>query len=818
MKILLKALSILFLATTCFAWENTVTHKTIAEATAKLMFADDFLKTPLTNNGVEKKVTDWIQDGAELEDKGEFYQFLNGTARSLNHFHAPNRSMDKTGLTDYKDGISAIYWAQNGPYQISKGWDDWSWQKVREHQYSYLTATDKTSAENNLVNLLKGLGYQMHLIQDMSQPNHVRNDTHIFDGAGWPGLSGLETWAKSNNNSVILPLAQNPIMPTVDLVTAFDEPNLSPVARLSDTRDYFKTQTPSQSLSQGLAEYTNANFFSEDTVFSLYRVNDSTHKHYFPYPNKEATNLQEFIDNRIPAESVITEDSKTRKGIWIRKTGTDGVAHLARAGSLSRVWYTLFGEDKTFYDSFDVDEVCFKDYAQKLIPRAVGYSKAMLDYFYRGNIKVTTANPTDISFRSVKVTAQNNTPGETMGVGEVKLIIRYKALSEWPQVGNNYQLNYPPDDTSPDKYTYKVSLPQYVDLTNPQELTFDFSTDTLPYFFDDMTMQLVFKGKLGNEEGAVAVSQPVPINSVYSDFTVSLPASGVYAKAEDNTLSATFNELKVTAQTDIPGGLTGGSFELALEYRKAVTNQFLSLPVDTEPADAAAYIIRVAEKNGVNILQPGTPVELTFDLSSVPLSVSATDVFFNIIYKNSSTSKNIAVGLKDISEPTPVDVFNNTDRVCINHQWYISGSPEAYSAAGVDSYGNPLDDIFSHRMENLSFWTAGSGTLKCPLDPAARNLAIATANPSEVTRLGYILTNYISDYAFDEQVTPLDPRDDWDMMYDNRIYPGTGFTNQLGRGFSEMYSIRGKKMWWGASVVYDLNDGSDTLCGWETLQ
>jgi hypothetical protein len=121
-------------------------------------------------------------------------------------------------------------------------------------------------------------------------------------------------------------------------------------------------------------------------------------------------------------------------------------------------------------------------------------------------------------------------------------------------------------------------------------------------------------------------------------------------------------------------------------------------------------------------------------------------------------------------------------------------------------------------MDNVYFWTAGSGTLSFPLDPEAKNLVISGANPGEVTRLGYILTNYTSDFAFDEQVTALDSRDDWEMIYDNLIYPGTGFTNQADRGFSGMYTIRGKKMWWGTSVIYDLNADSDSLCGLEKLQ
>jgi hypothetical protein len=72
--------------------------------------------------------------------------------------------------------MSALIWAQAPSGQTNVTGGNWTWQKVREHQYSYLTALDQTSHDANQARMLKGLGYQMHLVQDMSQPNHVRND------------------------------------------------------------------------------------------------------------------------------------------------------------------------------------------------------------------------------------------------------------------------------------------------------------------------------------------------------------------------------------------------------------------------------------------------------------------------------------------------------------------------------------------------------------------------------------------------------------------------------------------------------------------
>lgn len=818
----LHVILLVLIINTAEAFDNKITHPDITKSASNtpsfvsyiinIGFKDGLNTKFPTRTG--KDILFLLQDGANLEDVP--------TCRAANHFHNPLLSWGQSQSTDLwpQDQIcrllgwtprySNITWAtglsspNDTPRLRNK--QDMGWDNARAYFYNALISSDAAIRETFFAKSFQALGQTLHLLQDMAVPAHVRNDflSHlIWSGTTWNNILNPTDWVANPFEAYV--------KKTPTLITSIPQSQIySPSITGAIASDFWDTDgRPGSPTLQGLAESTNAGYFSDFTIPGNPHI-PFVQAHTFPLPQLVPT---------------YTCADKAPGSIWKRKyasrfpcpTAGGSVDHFAAISSFTPRLLGMPPLPLPFINMYALDDNVHNTYANELLPRAVGYSAALLDYFFRGKIKIT-AKPADISFRSVKVNVQNNTPGETMGVGEVKLIIRYKALSEMNIGGYKFQLNYPPEDSSPDKYTYKVSIPQYVDLTNPQTLNFDFSTDTLPYFFSDMTMQLVFKGKLGNEEGAVAVSPPEPINGIYSDFTVSLPASGVYAKTTDSTLGATFSELKVTAQTDTPGGLTGGSFELALKYRKAATDPFQSVPVDTEPANAAAYLIRVVEKYGASILQPGTPVELTFDLSSVLLPVSATDVYLNIIYKSSGTLKTMAVGVNDISEPTPVDVFNNTDRVCIGNQWYVSGSPEAYAAVGVDNYGDPLDDIFSHRMDNVYFWTAGSGTLSFPLDPAARNLVISGANPGEVTRLGYILTNYTSDFAFDEEVTALDSRDDWEMMYDNIIYPGTGFTNQADKGFSGMYTIRGKKMWWGASVVYDLNDDSDSLCGWERLQ
>lgn len=818
------------------AFDDTDTHRRLTEA-AIINNPDSALKKSLVAfigyssgfksafQGIDSKgnyskrtVLNWLQEGSTDEDA------LN-ICRASSHFHNPlfktsnpsppaydwlESQMSDSTFTDFWCGTtkrySAVTWAtgyksptdyigpRTGQYLYLTGLSDapqnMGWDDARVYLYSALTYKDPAAREAQFVRTFRAVGQVMHLLQDMAVPAHVRNDmeSHLINTSIWKirqagnwGSNPFEKYVK-NNASALAAINITPAKPTFAAsayVTDFWDKNVYTGANQSTGTD------------QGLAEYTNANYFSTFTI----PFNRPSAKHQFPYP--QITNANYICTDKLPTSGEITKYVSREPC----PTGDNPVDHFAAVSLLNKKG-TLVSSLKKVW----LDDNVHDTYAQTILPRTVGYSAALLDYFFRGTLNVTAA-PEDITFRSIKVTAQNSTPNEAMGSGEVSLIIRYKALTETGS-GSVKTVNNPSAD-----YSYKVAKLQNVNLANPRELTFDLSADPLPLNFSDMTMQLVYSGLLGNESGAVAVSTPYAIDGIYTDFDLSLPQSGVYAKTSDNSPTANFNELRLAALSDIPGGLTGGTITLALEYRTAIDDQFQSQYVDTNPANDAGYIYRTPAKNGVNALPQGVPVELVFDLP--PLPVQATDVEISIIYTKADGTQ--AIGYRDISEPTPVDVFNNTDRACINNQWYVSGSQDAYTAVGVDTNGDPLDDIFDHRLDNVSFWADASGRLNLPLDPVSKNLTTASVNPGEAKRLGYILTDYEFNYAFDEQVIPLDPRDNWLFWYITQIHSGTGFTNQAGKGFSGMYTIRGKKMWWGASLVYDLNDESDALCGWETL-
>ncbi len=471
------------------AWDNEVTHKYLSEYAAENSVLSkgkgDCLGNLGFNNGLDEyflrgndkqKIRDWIRDGAQLEDAGSKSQGIAGTARYINHFHNPLKSWTAAGLDDtvagfHYTGESSLLWAQDSAKQ--SGWlgGDWSWQAVRGLFYNALTKNTDAERQAYFAQMFRGLGHQIHLIQDASQPDHVRNDAHPWDHNQTGGLN-LEPWA-AGKSSFINALAANPIPPTMlldpsaySLDSTYSSRSLTPAALFVDTDQYNGSAT-STGLTQGLAEYTNANFASQHTIFA--EEKPTSDKHYFPYPRKSSTDVQDYINqNKLP-ETKTAEDGIADTGFWIKKIG-DGelIEHFVKPTYLTNAVEGTTLYERTFYQ----DTECHKDYAKMLIPRAVGYSAALLDYFFRGKIDmVSDPNNAD------KYIIKNLTNEKMTGVFSLY----------YDNAGGNRILLITPWNLTIDANSQSTSL-SFTPPANAKE---------------PCKYMLVFKGQMGSEQGAV---------------------------------------------------------------------------------------------------------------------------------------------------------------------------------------------------------------------------------------------------------------------------------------------------------------------------
>lgn len=283
-----------------------------------------------------KMIFEWIGDGGVNEDAG---------IRSLNHFLNPINNQGLLG------NYSALQWATLpvGAQPLSP---ISSWNDVRYYYYLALTSKDKTTRDDNFAMTFQGVGQVMHLVEDMSVPAHTRNESHLFG-------DGYEGWF---------------LKPTTPAISSYSTQYFTPsdlsflIPNLFDTDQYNGTNPgiTTSSNSTGLAEYTNANFLSAGTIFTK-----------FTYPAYSPSDMNPKTDER---------DANGKQILYLSKSAANGAAitHFARAG----IFYNYLPPN---YQSLELtldDDQIYGDYAQLLIPRAIGYSSQVLSYFFRGQMEV----------------------------------------------------------------------------------------------------------------------------------------------------------------------------------------------------------------------------------------------------------------------------------------------------------------------------------------------------------------------------------------------------------------------------------------------
>ncbi|HES59197.1 MAG TPA: hypothetical protein ENO18_02090, partial [Caldithrix sp.] len=381
-----------------------------------------------------KKVFDLVADGGAYEDQ---------PPRWMAHFHNP---LTNKGLLG---SASALAWAiAPAGAQTTfppTGTGTYSWYDARSYFEQALISKDKKTRENYFALAFRSIGQVMHVVQDMSVPAHTRGDIH-------PSLLNIggddyEKWAKKNIKGVTQGSAYSPYNNSMFLIP-----------QLFDTDQYNGTN-PSITISNsiGLAEFTNANFMSADTIFKD-----------FDYPNK--SNLQMYPK----------EVSPGKWAVYYTKTidGLGEVKHFVREKS----YYDKLPTSEAFRGLM-LDDSVNSDYAQHLIPRAVGYSAQVLQYFFRGQLEAEFVEG------NLKV---KNTSSETISNGEFSLY--YDNASEERNLLVTAQA-----DNLPSGSEQTITIPEI-----PEGAT---------------SFMLVYKGKLGNEENAV-IGKVIP--SEFVVITVSL--------------------------------------------------------------------------------------------------------------------------------------------------------------------------------------------------------------------------------------------------------------------------------------------------------
>jgi hypothetical protein len=412
-------------------------------------------------------------------------------------------------------------------------------------------AERETESRKYWTTVFRMLGDTAHLIQDSAQPQHTRNEGH---GVGHAAEYEMFIDARANSDSEFsYNDAPTGFGKTVNPLKAlvFDPPY--PVPTLPNFTDYWTTErggaprTSSTTVGRGIADYSSRGFLTPGS--SLGNSN-------YPSPSPNRANYSFVSETPGTADdcgyflpyigSTPASWQYAKIAVPDNVAGTSAPIRMQTVGFFDK-YLLLAGKPARHYG---FNECTWNDRAALLLPRAVAYSAGLINHFFRGKMEIKLppegvyaiidhADPLnnckdDCGFKKIKAKIKNTTPNiiasgagtshpQDMVNGEMVAIAKFHRNNCYrPDLRGEYvrafgvntgyrmvEVTYSNswrecrstiEESMVSKPTSGVNLA--ADAEN--SYTFDFDKP-IPINATDLFLQIVFRGKLGDEEDAVAV-------------------------------------------------------------------------------------------------------------------------------------------------------------------------------------------------------------------------------------------------------------------------------------------------------------------------
>ncbi len=419
----------------------------------------------------------------------------------------------------------------------------------------------------------RALGDVVHLLQDMGQPQHTRNDAHsgigCIPGVGCAG--GHDSYfekhlrarsARERRVNIREGLFGPDIVSRVDILPTNLVYSGYPKPLFNTYGDFFATDINGENAAgRGLANYSNRGFYSFGTNIG------SANASQYPSPNPTGSGLGYTI---ISEPELKDSANRPLTGSVVFRTGAvaDNATNtpepnvkLAAVGA----WDQFLQQKNANWGSYTLNYYNYDDQARLLVPRAVAYSAGLIDYFFRGELYVAppaegvfglldhgdpASNCKDTcGFTKIKLRVANSTPDITppqgaavpqgMTGGVVVAVAKFRrndcytpALSgEYQDGGGETREAYYARCVAPQPEEIVVS--DAVNVSGIPACGGNCDAAAVPYTFNfqspipinaaSLSLQLVYRGVLGSEADAVVVQT----------VDVSEPSYYVYMNASD---------------------------------------------------------------------------------------------------------------------------------------------------------------------------------------------------------------------------------------------------------------------------------------------
>lgn len=467
--------------------------------------------------------------------------------RPLHHFYDPRNNRPLTiGISlgrkapDWAIGAKDVFADENDADTFRR--NHFTVFDARESLYRALTGRDRngsaaigadggkpvTAADKEAVRkaywatTFRALGDLVHLIQDMAQPQHTRNDAHAGsdDYATSPGPLGHKSYyeeyidGRARGGTVVVSNGSRKALKPLIY-------NSYPIPAFNDYASYFSVQhkQPDVNVRTGLADYSNRGFFTVGKNLGQgdYDLPSNSIASYSPQPvvvDSQGNTVDVLYGSVSDALTGTTDNNVplTTWGVWNEplKTYNPGGTET----------FTLIQEN---YDAM----------ADLLIPRAVAYSAGLINHFFRGRLEIAppdegvygiidhaVTNGVNDGFTKVKLKLRNATPDindgqmtypQDMVAGTLVAVVKFHRngcyqpdLSGEPGV-TGCDLTANRTKAEEIVVSESVAVPG-LSSTQLQDFSFNFSSNPIPINATDLYLQVVYRGGLGVETDAVVVA------------------------------------------------------------------------------------------------------------------------------------------------------------------------------------------------------------------------------------------------------------------------------------------------------------------------
>jgi len=547
------------------------------------------------SEGVRHSVIELIRDGARFEDNN---------VRPAWHFFNPRTGLGLYGMTASPD------WAleDKNTYGLLQ---DNSYRHARQQFFRALTETNNFGRPFYFGLVFQSLGQVIHHLQDMAQPQHVRDDSHLSLTPWQLGIAcGVVIFSPALCTTLLANLNPSAYESYIESFQAYRFVDLaaypatyspSDTTTFSMPRAFWLLTTP-DNRQVGIAEYTNRNFVSDGTNFSG-SPGTIVNNQAFPTPSGATAVINTFTGLQLRAMQgcpgvLPPAVSDTDQIIFVSTTVADAYTNQSTDQFFTST-YSIFDPDLESHGKnmvFSLNRFNFCAAQAYLLPRAVGYSAGLINYFFRGQMAIQAPDEgvyaiidhtsdditaagcgTPCGFRKAKLKVKNTTPTDDMAngaatMGSLIVVAKFHLNNCYkPDLSGEYGgSGYIGASCRSTDESIVVSNPVpvlSVDRTfSAQPLTFTFpDASPIPINATDLYLQVVYQGKLGQETGAVAVT------------TIDLHEPTYLTFGNHNDFQAGYDSQGRFAQ--IQSYQQAGPFSLNLQLRFAPPPQSASQPI-----------------------------------------------------------------------------------------------------------------------------------------------------------------------------------------------------------------------------------------------